>query len=224
MIAGKTSGNNFISLPQLSPPLSSNPYPIQSKQNQQPNLSHQSHSPSQQHPPHSRETGKQTVFHALQDPTDDLSATTIAELDAEASVLRTSISASKAAEKALRTELAALTATVSMAELRSSLSGLQAEKDALVSRVERLKEGVKDGEEAGVEGGKEGSEKGGMVSKEEREDVEKSLKLWRYRAGARRKACLQLWAVVSEHLPEGVDGGELWESLGLEGEGVSMVC
>ena len=39
---------------------------------------------------------------------------------------------------------------------------------------------------------------------------------WRKKADARRKMAMELWAMLSEEVPEGMTSGEMWEQWGLE--------
>ena len=138
------------------------------------------------------------MYHALQDPKNSLSPEELAALDSEIQTLRNEIAAAKSEEKALKAELSTLNATVSTTELRASAAALEEEKAELVERLAGLKAGTTK-----------------AVSAEERAEAERSWKLWGYRASARKKACLELWGMVCEGLPDSKTGEELWVREGL---------
>lgn len=137
--------------------------------------------------------GKALVYHALQDPRDSLTAEELALMDEEISNLRKEIAAAKNEEKALKGQLNALNATMSTSELKSDIGTLEKEKAELAERLSGLQAGTTE-----------------AISAEEKAEVDKSWKLWNYRAGARKKACLELWGTVCENLPEGKTKMELW--------------
>ena len=114
-------------------------------------------------------------------------------MDKEISTLRDEVSAAKNEEKALRAQLSTLNATFSTPELKGNMASLQKEAGELSGRLIALKEG-----------------KTQAVSAEEKAEVDKSWKLWNYKASARKKACMELWGVVCENLPEGKTKQDLW--------------
>jgi 26S proteasome regulatory subunit, ATPase 3, interacting protein len=54
------------------------------------------------------------------------------------------------------------------------------------------------------------------VGKGEREEVEREWEAWRKISRARERIAGDLWGLVEESLPEGVDKAELRERLGLD--------
>lgn len=150
-------------------------------------------------PSHPFETGKQSIYHALQSPTDTLTPDVLSAMDTEVSALRVRIAALKCDEKALKADLAALSASMSTPELQASVAALEAQRVELMGRLDPLREGV-----------------GKPVEKEEREAAKRDVRVWRLRAQARRRACEELWGFIGEGLPEGKTGEELWVGSGRE--------
>lgn len=138
-------------------------------------------------------TGKQIVYHALQDPTDAASPEEIAVMDQQIATLREAIATTKGEEKNLKAQLTTLNATMSTQDLESRIAGLEAEQKALLARLGPLRSGnVK------------------PVSAEEKAAADKDWKLWTYRANVRKKICMELWAHLTEEMPEGKTKEELW--------------
>ena len=133
------------------------------------------------------------IYHAIQDPADDLSATDLAALDAQVSALQDAVTSAKGQERLLRTELASLNATISTDELRSHVRLLQSKKQELTSRLQRLDQGVVK-----------------PVSLEEKDTVDKTWAYWAKKARLRKKICLDMWAMLSEEVPEGMTKEDLW--------------
>ena len=87
--------------------------------------------------------------------------------------------------------------TASLSELRAAAADAEAERAALMMRLEPLRKGT-----------------GRSVGKQERDEVEGDWKIWKGRAERRKKAFEELWSAVGEALPEGSNvGKELWVSL-----------
>ena len=114
-------------------------------------------------------------------------------MDEEISELKKEVTTLKSEEKALRSQLSALNTTVSLPNLRASVVALGQETQELREKLSALTSGAVR-----------------VVSAEERAEVEKSSKLWGYRAKARKKACLELWSMICENLPDGKQN--LWVS------------
>ncbi|MCJ1475201.1 hypothetical protein MMC13_003861 [Lambiella insularis] len=149
----------------------------------------------------SKAAGKQIVYHALQDPRDAASAEDIAAMDEEIAHLRDEIATMKCEERLLKANLTSLNATLSTQDLQDGLLAVDAEKKDILARLDPLRSGsVK------------------PVMPEEKIAVDKLWKLWKTHANTRKKICMDVWAVITEELPEGKTTGELWEELGLEGD------
>jgi 26S proteasome regulatory subunit, ATPase 3, interacting protein len=143
--------------------------------------------------------GKQSVYHVIQDPKDNLTPEELSSVDKDIELLRTEISEMKTREKTLNTELNALNAIASISELKSDIVALSEEKVQLEQRLTSLQSGTSK-----------------TVSAEEKAEVDKSLKLWIYKEKLRKKACMELWGTLYENLPEGKTKEEFWDELGLE--------
>ncbi|MCJ1382199.1 hypothetical protein MMC17_005311 [Xylographa soralifera] len=145
--------------------------------------------------------GKQIVYHALQDPNDAASPEVIAAMDREIAHLREEIATARGEERILKANLTALNATMSTQDIRASLVALGAQKKEILSRLNPLRSGsVK------------------PVSPQEKAEVDQTWRLWSSRADTRKKICMEVWAVVTEEVPEGKTKEELWEEYGLEGD------
>ena len=138
-------------------------------------------------------TGKQVVYHAIQDPADVMSLEELAAMDKEITALRENIAIAKANEKLLRASLISVNATLSTEELRSSVSILEHEKKEISERLEPLRSGsVK------------------PVLPEEKEAVDSEWSQWARKAASRKKICMELWECCTEEVPEGKTKADLW--------------
>ncbi|WEW60390.1 hypothetical protein PRK78_005875 [Emydomyces testavorans] len=150
-----------------------------------------------------RVSGKQVVYHAIQDPADEVTAEQLATIDQEIEDMRNQVTSAKSREKLLRAELATLNARVSSSELREQVTAFEKEKGRLLARVAPLKDSAADTR---------------TVSAEEKAGVEKERRTWQKHVAVRKKICQEMWMRCVEVLPEAVQGNEeLWEALGLEG-------
>lgn len=140
-----------------------------------------------------RNTGKQWVYHAVQDPDDAMSLEDLAVMDKEIEDLRETIATAKANEKLLRANLISVNATLSTEELRSSVSLLELEKKEILARLGRLRSG-------NVQ----------PVLPEEKEAVDRAWREWSRKARSRKKICMELWAVSTEEMELGKTRKELW--------------
>ena len=114
-------------------------------------------------------------------------------MDAEIRTSREEVATYKVEEKSLKVNFGALSATMTTSELQTTVEGLEQEKRELLSRLQPLKAGTVQ-----------------AVSATERNKVEKDYKIWSYRAASRRKICMELWAILTQDLPEGKTKEELW--------------
>ena len=137
--------------------------------------------------------GKATVYHALQDHGDTLTPEELAVLDARIAGLRIDITNLKAEDKTLKAQLAELSTTISKAALNASVEALEKTHAGL---------------EAKLVGFKNGAIK--AVSTEEKAEVDKSVKLWTYKAATTRKTFWQMWDTVREGLPVGKTEEDVW--------------
>lgn len=140
-------------------------------------------------------TGKQIVYHALQDPSQDVSPEAIAALHRGIKKAQEQLSSVKADEKRIRAALAALDARPRLSELQRGVQQLEAEKQAIQADL--------------------GSHQGGsevQISAEDRSKLEQEWKQWQRHAAARRRICRDLWGQCTEVLPENTSAQELWVS------------
>lgn len=137
--------------------------------------------------------GKQTVYHALQDPKDAISGDELVAMDKQIQELRESIATAKADEKSLRANLMAVNATMSIGDLRTSVIALESEKKELLARLGLLRAGTVK-----------------PVSPEEKYEVEKEWREWSRKATVRRKICMELWDFCTEEMQEGQTREDLW--------------
>ena len=137
--------------------------------------------------------GKQIVYHTIQDPSDALSAEELSSLDSQIASLREAIALTKAQDRLLRASLNSLNASVSTGELRSNVRLQRSQKDELRGRLDMLKKG-----------------KISSVSLKETAEVDNSLSRWETLAKRRKKICLELWAMLTEEVPEGMTKDEIW--------------
>ena len=127
--------------------------------------------------------GKQLIYHALQDPKDSVGAEELSAMDQEVIRLREEVNAAKIEEKALRTKLTAVNASMTIDDYRSATDVLEHDKKALTSRLEPLRAGTTK-----------------PVEPKEKEEVEREWKLWTQRANGRKKIAMELWDVITEPL------------------------
>ncbi|KAJ9487450.1 hypothetical protein VN97_g5855 [Penicillium thymicola] len=142
-----------------------------------------------------RVSGKQIVYHALQDPSDITTPEVAAALKLDIENLESEVSTLKANEKKARVELAALHAKPRISDLRQDISRLESEKSTIQSRLASHHEGDPV-----------------QISPEEREILEKEWKYWQRHANVRRRICRDLWGQCSEVLPDDMTAAELWVS------------
>ncbi len=140
-------------------------------------------------------TGKQVVYHALQDPNDVASAEQLAALDQEIEVIREEIAAAKSTERLLKANLATLNTTLSTEDLHGSVVALELEKEQILARLVPLRSG---------------SAK--PVSSEEKREVDNAWRQWQRQWTVRKKIAMDVWAHATEVVPEGTTKAELWVS------------
>lgn len=137
--------------------------------------------------------GKQTVYHALQDPKDAISSDELVAMDKQIQELRESIAMAKANEKSLKASLIAVNATMSIGDFRTSVITLESEKKDLLARLDPLRSGTVK-----------------PVSTEEKYEVEKAWGEWSRKATMRKKICMELWDFCTEEMQEGKTREDLW--------------
>ena len=114
-------------------------------------------------------------------------------MDQEIATLRNSITTARANEKLLKANLAAANATVSTDELRSHITKLEMDRNEISGRLEPLRSGsVK------------------PISTGEREEAEKTWRVWSKKAASRKRICTEMWGYCTEELPQGQTKDDLW--------------
>ena len=137
--------------------------------------------------------GKQIVYHSIQDLNDAASPEDIVAMDQEIARLRDEIVIAKGQEKILKANLITLNATMSTQDIQTALLLQEAEKNEILARLGPLRSGnVK------------------PVSLDEKTAVAEAWKMWSRRANTRKKICMEVWAHVTEEMPEGKTKEELW--------------
>lgn len=137
--------------------------------------------------------GKQTVYHALQDSSDDASTEVIANLDQEIKQLQEQLTTLRANEKKARADLATLCSKPLLSELRQDIDRLEKEKESILGRLAKF----------------HGNDSV-QVSPAERAGIEREWKLWQKHASTRSRICRDMWKRCSEVVPEGMTREELW--------------
>jgi len=152
------------------------------------------------------QSGKQIVYHALQDPADDATPEALAAIEDGIKQLQDELAAHKASEKSLRGELAMLCSKVPISELRQEVSRLEAERAETLGRLAKLRN----------------DDDGALVSAEQRAQVEREWKEWRKHVHVRKKICRDLWERCTEVLPEDTTKEDLW--VRADGPRCSFAC
>ncbi|KAL1851793.1 hypothetical protein Plec18170_006096 [Paecilomyces lecythidis] len=147
-----------------------------------------------------RAAGKQIVYHALQDSTDDVTPEALARISDEIEQLEKQLASYKNREKELKWELSRMGATIPLAELEQNASKLEDETSSILLRLKELC-----------------NDDTAEVSMEEKIQTEKEWKIWQRYAAVRKRICRQLWERCTEVMAEDTTREDLWESLGLEG-------
>jgi 26S proteasome regulatory subunit, ATPase 3, interacting protein len=95
-------------------------------------------------------------------------------------------------QKSLKTQLASLSSTLTTSELRVSIQDLETEKESISLRLQSLREG-----------------KVKPTTVAEANAVEAELRKWELIEKKRRTIELDLWAMIADSLPEGMNAAEL---------------
>lgn len=141
-------------------------------------------------------SGKQVVYHAVQEPKGAASQEDLAEMDKEIERLRESVAAAKAREKLLKASLATVNATLSSEDLRASIIALELEQTEILARLGPLRRGSVT-----------------PVAPEDKEQAEKLWRQWSRKSASRKRFCMEMWSYCTEELPEGQTKEELWVCL-----------
>lgn len=138
-------------------------------------------------------TGKQLIYHALQEPTEAIGLNDLAAMDKDIAMLREAVTAIKTNEKLLRANLSAVNATQSIGDLRKNVQTIEQERMETLNRLGSLRQGnVR------------------RVLPQERQAVDDEWRGWKGRAGRRQKIGIELWEMCTEELPESRTKAEIW--------------
>lgn len=146
------------------------------------------------------DSGKQSVYHALQDSSDGATPKAIAALDQDIKQFQDHLTTLKAEDKQARAELAEFSSRPLLSELRGDIERLQKEKEDILGGLASL-----------------GGNKSAVISPEELQAVEKQWKYWQRQAHVRRRICNELWGRCSEVVPEDMSREELKVRAGATG-------
>ena len=138
------------------------------------------------------DSGKQSVYHALQDSSDGATPEAIAELDQNIKKFQDQLAALKAEDKQTHVELAEFYSRPLLSQLRGDNEQLQKEKDEILAALASL-----------------GGDEPTAVSPEEQQAVEKEWKYWYRQSHVSRRICMELWGRCSEVVPENMSREEL---------------
>lgn len=138
-----------------------------------------------------RISGKQSVYHTIQDLDNAPTPAQLKEMDDRIQTLKDETTTLTAQAKTLRTTLAQLNSSLSTADLRTQVAAMQAEKAEIEARLEGLRVGnVK------------------PVSKEEKESIERDMRVVGRCVDARRKIVKEMSGMILEAV-----GKEKWVEL-----------
>lgn len=137
--------------------------------------------------------GKQTVYHALQDSSNDATSETIANLDEEIKQLQEQLTTLKVDERKVRTDLAALCSKPLSSELRQEIDRLENEKESTLVHLAKCH-----------------GQNSEQVLPAERAEIEQEWRRWQRHVNIRSRICRDLWRRCSEVVPNGITREELW--------------
>ncbi|KAF7161676.1 hypothetical protein CNMCM6106_008829 [Aspergillus hiratsukae] len=140
-----------------------------------------------------RISGKQTVYHALQEASDEVTMEAAAAMDEKIKQLQAQLTTLKTDEKKARTELAMLSAKPLLCELRDDVSQLVQETQAISSRLKMIQKSDPI-----------------QVSPEEKAELGKEWRHWNKIASVRKRICRDLWSKCLEVVPDNMNRDELW--------------
>ncbi|GAQ04866.1 hypothetical protein ALT_2187 [Aspergillus lentulus] len=138
-------------------------------------------------------SGKHTVYHAVQEATDELTMEAIATMDEKIKQLEEQATTFKTKEKKARTELATLSTKPLLCELRRDVGQLEQGTQAVTSRLKKIQESDSI-----------------QVSPEERAKLGQEWRRWNKIASVRKRICRDLWSNCLEVVPDSVSREELW--------------
>ena len=114
-------------------------------------------------------------------------------MDKEIEALREGINEARVEEKILKANLITLNATMSTQDLRASVGALEVEKEELLNRLTKLRIGNIT-----------------AVSLKDKDEVKQVWNTWSRNVRERKAICMNLWAYMTEQLPDGQIKEDLW--------------
>ncbi|KAE8348954.1 Tat binding protein 1-interacting protein-domain-containing protein [Aspergillus coremiiformis] len=147
-----------------------------------------------------RISGKQMVYHSLQNASDETTLKAAVLLDNKLQQLQGQLTGLKAYAKRTRGELTTVCTTPLPSNIRQIINQLEQERETIIAKMVQV-QGVNVAH----------------VKKEDQVDTKKEWRRWRKRVNTRRRICHDLWRGCLEVVDEDMSGEEFWESLGLEG-------
>ncbi|KAI9791472.1 MAG: hypothetical protein M1816_003816 [Peltula sp. TS41687] len=145
-----------------------------------------------------RASGKQLVYHAVQDAKDAASPEELAAMNEEVETIREQISGSKTEHKTLMTALNALQSTLTTDDLQKAVGEAEFAREELQARIAPLRSGSVN-----------------AVSVEEKEKVEMARKTCQRDANVRKRIFRDFWDLLCDNLPESVNKDDVWERFDL---------
>jgi 26S proteasome regulatory subunit, ATPase 3, interacting protein len=116
----------------------------------------------------------------------------LAVMDTLTQKLRDETSELDTTAKSLRSTLSSLNSTMSTADLRASVTSMEAEREEILVRLTARRAGTVQ-----------------PVSKEEKEEVDKQVNMWDKIVTRRTRIVRDMWGQIAEGLPEGMQATEL---------------
>lgn len=142
-----------------------------------------------------RVSGKHTVYHAVQEASDEFTIETMAMMNERNEQLEKQLTTLKTKEKKARTELATLSTKPLLCELRHDVGQLEQETQAISSRLKKIQK-----------------RDSIQMSPEKRAELGKEWRRWNRIASVRKRICRDLWSRCLEVSPDNVCREELWVS------------
>jgi len=149
-------------------------------------------------------SGKQAVYHIIQDPKDAAAPEELKEMALKIESIKSEITTLKSEKKKLEAEITALQLAPTFIALQHTIKQLQADIASLSSHLEPLRTGMV-----------------APVSATEKASVDNDLFKYEKLQKARGKMFRELWSLAVESGEQ--NSKELWERLGLEDEWIGVL-
>ncbi|KAF2011793.1 homologous-pairing protein-like protein 2 [Aaosphaeria arxii CBS 175.79] len=146
-----------------------------------------------------RASGKQWVYHALQDSEGTLNSDQLSDLESDITSLRSQTATLQASAKLLRSTLSALNSTLTTAALVTNISTMQGEREAIRGRLSMLQAGNMN-----------------KVTPEERETLQTGWNKWNDKARKMESITHNMWRIIEDAVQEKEERDRIREQLGLD--------